>query len=193
MREGEVPPEKPLSGIREAVGAGRYVFTVHAVRQAEERHITPADAESAILDDRTEVIEQYRDDPGGPSYLVLGWTHDGRPLHVHVSAPPLVFIITVYEPTEERWIDHRVSETRASVTENCAYCQGELVEKTVTYTTENDGRVIVVENVPALVCDQCGETLFRPEIVEKLQRIVWGETPQTREAKVPFYDFEQVA
>jgi len=77
--------------------------------------------------------------------------------------------------------------------ESCAFCKGSLKEKTVTYTTEYKGRVVVVENVPALVCRQCGETVFRPEVVEKLQKIVWGELPQTGEIKVPFYDFEKVA
>ncbi len=77
--------------------------------------------------------------------------------------------------------------------ERCAFCKGDLEEKTVTYTTEYKGRVVVVENVPALVCKQCGETAFRPEVVGKLQRIVWGELPQTGEVKVPFYDFEKVA
>lgn len=77
--------------------------------------------------------------------------------------------------------------------EKCAFCQGDLEEKTVTYTTEHNGRVVVVENVPALVCKQCGETLFKPQTVEKLQKIVWGELPQTGELKVPFYDFEKVA
>ena len=77
--------------------------------------------------------------------------------------------------------------------ERCAFCKGDLEEKTVTYTTEYRGRVAVVENVPALVCEQCGETVFRPEVVEKLQKIVWGEFPQTGEVKVPFYDFARVA
>ena len=77
--------------------------------------------------------------------------------------------------------------------ESCAFCKGSLKEKTVTYTTEYKGRVVVVENVPALVCRQCSETVFRPEVVEKLQKIVWGELPQTGEIKVPFYDFEKVA
>lgn len=51
----------------------------------------------------------------------------------------------------------------------------------------------MVEHVPAFVCVQCGENLFGPEVVEKLQKIVWGELPQTGEIKVPFYDFETVA
>lgn len=79
------------------------------------------------------------------------------------------------------------------MTESCAFCKGDLEEKTVTYTTEYKGRVVVVDNVPALVCIQCGETVFRPQVVEKLQKIVWGELPQTGEVKVPFYDFEKVA
>ncbi len=75
----------------------------------------------------------------------------------------------------------------------CPLCKGDVEERSVIYTTEYKGRVVVVEHVPALVCVQCGENLFGPEVVEKLQKIVWGELPQTGEIKVPFYDFETVA
>jgi len=79
------------------------------------------------------------------------------------------------------------------MSEQCAFCRGELEETRITYTTEYKGRVVVVENVPARVCRQCGETVLRPEVVEKLQRVVWGELPHTKTVEVPFYDFVQVA
>lgn len=44
---------------------------------------------------------------GGPSCLLLGWTDNGRPMHVVVSYPPHVAIITVYEPTSDGWTDLR--------------------------------------------------------------------------------------
>ena len=46
----------------------------------------------------------------------------------------------------------------------CAFCQGDLDEKTITYPTEFDGRVVIVDNVPALVCSQCGEVALRPGV-----------------------------
>ena len=52
---------------------------------------------------------------------------------------------------------------------------------------------MIVENVPALVCTQCGETLFRPDVTEKLQKIVWGEMPHPKPVQVDSYDFAEVA
>ncbi len=75
----------------------------------------------------------------------------------------------------------------------CAFCQGDLTRKTITYPTEQDGRVIVIDNVPALVCQQCGETVLQPDVVEKLQQIAWGKVPGGRTIEVDTYDFARVA
>ena len=79
------------------------------------------------------------------------------------------------------------------MSEQCAFCQGDLQEKLITYPTEYEGRVVIVENVPALVCKQCGETVLRPDVAEKLQKIVWGEVPQPKTVEVASYDFAEVA
>jgi YgiT-type zinc finger domain-containing protein len=89
-------------------------------------------------------------------------------------------------------VDRPQDEERMRSMEECAFCHGELEEKAILYTSEFEGRVVVVEHVPALVCRQCGETALRPEVVEKLQKIVWGELPETRTVRVPFYDFAEV-
>ncbi len=49
-----------------------------------------------------------------------------------------------------------------------------LVEQTVTYHIEVDGRLLLVENVPARVNVETGERYFAPETVERLQQAVWG-------------------
>ena len=76
--------------------------------------------------------------------------------------------------------------------EECAFCRGDLEERTIRYTTEYDERIAVVENVPALVCTQCGETVLRPDVAEKLQQIVWGEVPRAGTVEVDSYDFARV-
>ena len=48
-----------------------------------------------------------------------------------------------------------------------------LVEQTVTYHIEVDGRLLLVENVPARVNVETGERYFAPETVERLQQAVW--------------------
>lgn len=50
-----------------------------------------------------------------------------------------------------------------------------LVQRLVTYRVEYDGRIVIVENVPARVDPETGEQFFSPEVVEQLQTIVWNE------------------
>lgn len=64
-----------------------------------------------------------------------------------------------------------------------------LVERLVTYTIEVDGRVVVVENVPARVNEETGERFFRPETVEALQEIIRGGRKPSRTIQTPVFDF----
>jgi YgiT-type zinc finger domain-containing protein len=47
-----------------------------------------------------------------------------------------------------------------------------MVDTKVTYTIELDGRVVVVENVPARVCVETGERFYSPQVVERIHQIV---------------------
>lgn len=64
-----------------------------------------------------------------------------------------------------------------------------LLEKKVTYTLEMDGRVFVVENVPARVDLQTGEQFFSPSTVERLQEIIRGEGRPVRVIETPVFDY----
>ncbi|MBN2471319.1 MAG: type II toxin-antitoxin system MqsA family antitoxin, partial [Anaerolineae bacterium] len=44
------------------------------------------------------------------------------------------------------------------MSETCNVCKGSLRPQHTTYTQWYEGRLIVIENVPAQVCEQCGET-----------------------------------
>ena len=48
-----------------------------------------------------------------------------------------------------------------------------LIEQSVTYHIEVDGRLLLVENVPARVNVGTGERYFAADTVERLQRAVW--------------------
>lgn len=91
--------------IREDVNRGDWSFTEHAVRQMRDRRIKADEVQQAILSG--EIIEEYPDDKYSPSCLVYGQTVERRRLHVVCSLPPVVRIITVYEPNQEDWIDYR--------------------------------------------------------------------------------------
>jgi YgiT-type zinc finger domain-containing protein len=62
-------------------------------------------------------------------------------------------------------------------------------EQMVTYTIQMDDKLVVVEHVPAKVCDQCGERLYSPETVECLQKTVWQQRSPSRILQTPVFDF----
>lgn len=73
-----------LQELQSIIASGRYEFTWHATERMEERNIVVLDVEEAILAEAAEIIEDYPDDYRGASCLVLGWTADGRTLHVQL-------------------------------------------------------------------------------------------------------------
>ena len=64
-----------------------------------------------------------------------------------------------------------------------------LIEQTVTYHIEIDGRLLLVENVPARVNVETGERYFAPETVERLQQAVWEQRPPVRTIQTPVYGY----
>ncbi len=96
-----------IGEIREKISTGRFELSKHAVDQSIVRRIGVQELREVVV--RGEVIENYPDDKYGPSCLIFGTTSAGRPLHVQCSYPSRtpVRIITLYEPTPERWIDFK--------------------------------------------------------------------------------------
>ena len=62
-------------------------------------------------------------------------------------------------------------------------------EQKVTYVLEQQGKVLIIENVPARVCRENGERLFAPETVERLQHIVWEQRKPIRIIETPVFEF----
>ena len=98
--------QQALNEIRNIFECGKYQYTMHGVEQRINRVIFRNEIEEAVASGS--IIENYPEDKYGPSCLISGKTKAGRPLHIHVSMPLKVKIITVYEPDPEKWIDNRV-------------------------------------------------------------------------------------
>ena len=64
-----------------------------------------------------------------------------------------------------------------------------LVERRVSYTLEMDGRLYVVENVPARVDEETGDQFFSPSTVERLQDIILGNTEPRKVITTPVYEY----
>jgi hypothetical protein len=95
-----------IEGIRVKINIREYRFSDHAVKRMIKRDIERIEIEEAV---RTgEIIEEYPDDKYSSSCLIYGRTKSGRHLHVQISIPPTIVVITAYEPDESEWIDRRV-------------------------------------------------------------------------------------
>ena len=72
-------------------------------------------------------------------------------------------------------MDQRREHVETSLTpgHSCRQCpEGSYEKGTVTETLERDDTVVVVKDVPALVCDVCRDSLPAAEEVERLQNIL---------------------
>jgi YgiT-type zinc finger domain-containing protein len=66
---------------------------------------------------------------------------------------------------------------------------GDIKDARVTYSLEHNGKLYVVENVPARVCEDTGEQYFSPETVEHIQAIVRGRIKPKRVIETPVYEY----
>lgn len=58
------------------------------------------------------------------------------------------------------------------IPERCSYCKGNLEKGKTEFIAHVGNEVIVVRDIPAYVCNQCGEAYFTPEISRKIDKIM---------------------
>jgi hypothetical protein len=66
-----------------------------------------------------------------------------------------------------------------------------LVERRVRYTLEHEGKIYIVENVPARVNEETGEQFFAPATVERLQWTILGQRKPDRVVETPVYEYAE--
>lgn len=70
----------------------------------------------------------------------------------------------------------------------CAGCRGQLTPTTTSRFQEYHGEYFILENVPVLVCAQCGEIYFTPEAHDLVLKLVRGHAAPDRMESVKVYD-----
>ncbi|MEY4705970.1 MAG: hypothetical protein RL042_2175 [Nitrospirota bacterium] len=98
-----------IESIRQRVRSGRYVISFTHTEKLRRRRIALEAIEQVIQ--RGAIIEDYPNDPRGPSCLLLGMTQEGRPIHVVCGTieNDQLLVITAYEPSPEEWeLDWRI-------------------------------------------------------------------------------------
>jgi YgiT-type zinc finger domain-containing protein len=71
--------------------------------------------------------------------------------------------------------------------ETCEYCNGEIVEKRVTLHRKVKGNYVLLEDVPAGVCTQCGTRYYSANVLKTIEESIHGRRKAEREVLVPVY------
>lgn len=75
----------------------------------------------------------------------------------------------------------------------CVFCGVELQNRRVTFTHDQDGKYLIVENVLAKVCTRCGEKTYSPQVTDELSKFARQESKPLKEVTVPVFDFARRA
>jgi YgiT-type zinc finger domain-containing protein len=60
----------------------------------------------------------------------------------------------------------------------CPYCHtGRLQHRDMVYVQWHGDALLVVDRMPAIICDVCGEKAYDDQAVEHLQRLLWASAP----------------
>ena len=60
----------------------------------------------------------------------------------------------------------------------CVSCQvGRLQRRNLVYLQWHEKGLLVVNRMPAVVCDLCGDQVYDYDAVEHLQRLLWSPPP----------------
>ena len=62
----------------------------------------------------------------------------------------------------------------------CMYCNAEMNRATVPFHIDRKGIHVILDEVPAWVCPQCGEPYFEESEVESMQEVVRAVEDQKR-------------
>ena len=69
------------------------------------------------------------------------------------------------------------------------YPKETFVPEKVIYTIDVDGKLLVIEHVPARVCLETGEQLFSAETVERIQQLILDKQQPRRVMEAPIFEF----
>jgi YgiT-type zinc finger domain-containing protein len=56
--------------------------------------------------------------------------------------------------------------------DKCCHCKGKLQEGKTEFVLKVGNEIISIKDVPALICENCGEAYFTPEVSRKIDEVM---------------------
>ncbi|MBI5191042.1 MAG: YgiT-type zinc finger protein [Nitrospirae bacterium] len=66
-----------------------------------------------------------------------------------------------------------------------------MKESLVTFSYEEEDKHLIVEHVPAEVCEKCGEKTYSPKVTDELQLFAKDKFKPKKYIEVPVFDFAE--
>ena len=70
----------------------------------------------------------------------------------------------------------------------CFYCKGDMEKQLTNYIADLENCIIIIKNVPSLVCTQCGEKYYGNNTMKKIESILDSLENIITEVAVVNYD-----
>lgn len=58
------------------------------------------------------------------------------------------------------------------IPERCTFCKGTLQEGKAEFMARVGDEIIVIRDVPAFICDRCGEAYYSAEVSQKIDAVM---------------------
>jgi len=73
----------------------------------------------------------------------------------------------------------------------CYFCRGKIQEKRIDVIRKRKDQLFIIENVPALVCQRCGERYYNAESARKMdEKIAAGIGKTERMISIPVLSYD---
>lgn len=83
-------------------------------------------------------------------------------------------------------------QKEGAMMKECFFCKGRTEEQLTKYIVDLGNCVLIVKNVPARVCQQCGEVTFSDDVVARLEGFV-NTVRQSVMTEVAIFEYKGVA
>jgi YgiT-type zinc finger domain-containing protein len=71
--------------------------------------------------------------------------------------------------------------------ERCEYCEGQIIEKRVDLPRKVAKKYVLIENVPAGVCTECGTRYYAANVLKTIEELVRRRQKAAKEVVMPVY------
>ena len=69
----------------------------------------------------------------------------------------------------------------------CYFCRGQVKKAQIQHVHRWGERIMVFEDVPAEVCQQCGEVYLAPQVLEAMDHIATGDAKPSATISIPVF------